>query len=398
MKLNNLLIISIGIVFIGVSFLGYLFQQNKYLSYSQTVVTQQKKIVTEKKFIVTHIKTPKKVKAIYMTSWVAGTPSIRKNLVSLIKETELNSVVIDIKDYSGKIAFIIDDERISEYKSEENRISDVKEFIGKLHDNGIYVIGRIVVFQDPYLTTLRPDLAVQKGDGSVWKDYKGSSFTDPGFKEVWDYHVALSQDAYKFGFDELNFDYIRYPSDGDMNDIYYPKTEERIVSNPDTGKSEVLEEFFSYLNKNLKNTGVVTSADLFGMTTTNYDDLNIGQVLEKTLPYFDYVSPMVYPSHYPPTFIGFQNPAEHPYEVVKYSLDEGIKRTIIASTSPNKLRPWLQDFSLSTIYTPDLVRAQINATEDTGLSSWMLWNASNNYTKKALKPFYTKEASTSPQM
>ncbi|MEK9201846.1 MAG: putative glycoside hydrolase, partial [Patescibacteria group bacterium] len=133
----------------------------------------------------------------------------------------------------------------------------------------------------------------------------------------------------------------------------------------------------------LAGTGVVISADLFGMTTTNTDDLNIGQVLERTLPYFDYIAPMVYPSHYPKTFLGFSNPAEKPYEVIKYSLDSAVTR---ASTTPQKIRPWLQDFDLGAVYTKEMVRAQIQATYDAGLTSWMLWDAANTYTRGALLP------------
>jgi hypothetical protein len=157
-----------------------------------------------------------------------------------------------------------------------------------------------------------------------------------GAEEYWKYIVSIGKEAYSVGFDELNFDYIRFPSDGNMKDISYPwsKTQK---------KSEVLESFFVYLEKNMRPTGAVISADLFGMTTTNSDDLNIGQVLEKALPHFDYIAPMVYPSHYPTGFMGFANPANKPYEVVKYSMDKAVLR---ASTTPNKLRPWLQDFNL----------------------------------------------------
>ena len=132
--------------------------------------------------------------------------------------------------------------------------------------------------------------------------------------------------------------------------------------------------------------GIKISADLFGMTTTNTDDLNIGQILEDALNNFDYVSPMVYPSHYPPTFLGFAKPAEKPYEVVKYSMDQAFTRAINASSTPLKLRPWLQDFDLGAVYTADMVRAQIQATYDAGLNSWMIWDAGNTYTVGAFLP------------
>ena len=130
--------------------------------------------------------------------------------------------------------------------------------------------------------------------------------------------------------------------------------------------------------------GAPLSIDLFGMTTTNTDDLNIGQNLENALKYFDYVSPMVYPSHYPKGFNGYANPAAKPYEIVKFSMNSAVERAVKASTTPLKLRPWLQDFNLGATYDAPMVRAQIQATYDSHLNSWMLWNASNRYTIKAL--------------
>ena len=255
-----------------------------------------------------------------------------------------------------------------------------------LHEADIYVIGRISVFQDPSYAKLFPALAVKKkSDGGVWKDYKGLSFIDVGAQPYWDYIVELSEQSYALGFDELNYDYVRYPSDGNMQDTSYTWT----VGT--TTKPEMLRSFFEYLHDNLKHTGVKLSVDLFGMTTTVESDMNIGQILENALPYFDYVSPMVYPSHYPPKWNGFANPAEHPYEVIKIAMGSGVKREQawnvsngLATSTPSKLRPWLQDFNLGATYGPDKVQAQIKATHDVGLTSWMLWNAGNKYTKEAL--------------
>jgi len=171
-----------------------------------------------------------------------------------------------------------------------------------------------------------------------------------------------------------------------MTDIYFPSSEEQIIGDPDLGKAIVLREFFAYLDAELDEIDVVTSADLFGMTMTNADDLNIGQILEYAEPYFDYLAPMVYPSHYPTGFNGWANPNEHIYEVIKYSMDRGVEKLIAASSSPLKLRPWLQDFNYGGTYGPLEVRAQIQATYDAGLTSWMLWDPANIYTKEALLP------------
>lgn len=351
-------------------------------------------------FVATHLKTPPTVKAIYMTACVASTPDFRNTLTRLIDETEINSVVIDIKDYTGSISFATEEPLFSEAERKGCFAPDMREFIGVLHDKGVYVIGRVTVFQDPIMARKRPDLAIQReSDKSVWRDYKGLSFIDVSAREYWDYIITLTKVSYRAGFDEINFDYIRFPSDGNMTDIYYPWSEERILLDPQLGKAQALEDFFAYLESRLKDSGPSTgstgspqassgqapvlSADFFGMTTTNTDDLNIGQVLERALPYFDYIAPMVYPSHYPPNFIGLSNPAANPYTVVKYSLDKAFER---ASSTPEKIRPWLQDFDLGAIYTSEMVRAQIQATYDAGFSSWMLWDAANTYTKAALLP------------
>ncbi len=369
----------------------YSFSADKFLvqAVSSTTISQ---IV----FKPSYVDTPGEVKGIYMTSWTASRKDLREPLVNLIENTELNSMVIDIKDYSGRIVFPVFNPLLKSFGSEEVRIIDLPEFIESLHKKGIYVIGRVAVFQDAYFVKYRPDLAVRNLDGtSVWKDKKGISWIDPGSKEYWNYIVLIAKESRKIGFDEINFDYIRFPSDGNMEDISYPFSST-------TPKAIVLKNFFKYLNEELSGTGLKTSADIFGMTTTATSDMGIGQILENALPYFDYVSPMVYPSHYPPTFMGYKNPAEHPYDVIHYAMESAVNRaqklavmassTVASSTvssTPDykgKLRPWLQDFNLGANYGPDEVRAQIKATYDVGLNSWTLWSAANRYTKGALEP------------
>lgn len=359
-------------------------------------------IPAESEIIVTHISTPEPLKAIYMTACVATMPSFREKLVRIADTTEVNSIIIDVKDFSGTIAFTPEDPLLKNNEGKGCRTKDLREFIAELHEKGIYAIARITVFQDPYYTKVHPDLAVhKKSDGSIWKDRKGLSFIDVSAKPYWEYIVALGKEAYAMGFDELNFDYIRFPSDGDMKDIDFSLSK-------GMSKAEALENFFRYLHDSFKDTGAKLSADLFGMTATNNDDLNIGQVLERALPYFDYISPMVYPSHYPPNYNGWKNPNQHVYDVVKFSMSRAVERAI-ATTTPvehfggvrvgtstpaiytkevynkNKLRPWLQDFDYGGNYGATEVRAQIQATYDAGLNSWFLWDPANRYTKEALK-------------
>ena len=342
------------------------------------------------KIKISHIKTPKVVKALYMTNWVAGNKDKRNKLVNIVDTTELNSIVLDIKDYTGRIGFAVTNPDLIKIGSSEERVKDIKEFIQTLHDKGIYVIGRISTFQDSFFVKRFPEYAVKTKSGEVWKDYKGVSWLDVGAKPVWNYIRDIGNEAYSLGFDELNFDYIRFPSDGNMSDIKYTYSEGKI-------KSEAIKEFFIYLDNEFRPRNIPISADLFGMTTSNTDDLGIGQVLENALAHFDFVAPMVYPSHYPPNFNGWKKPAEKPYDVIYFAMSRAYNRAITATSSPMKLRPWLQDFSIGgTYYTSDMIREEKRAVYDVGLDSWMMWNASNNYTYSALDIASTTATSTNP--
>jgi hypothetical protein len=295
----------------------------------------------------------------------------------------------------------------------------MRDFIATLHKKGVYVIGRITVFQDPFYAQTHPDLAVhtKKPVGGVWKDRKGLSFVDVGARPFWEYIVALSHEAYATGFDELNYDYVRYPSDGNMENTEFSWTKGE--------KTETLELFFSFLHTAMKDVKMypqgspALSVDLFGMTTTAEDDMGIGQVWERALPYFDFLAPMVYPSHYPSGFNGWKNPNTVPYDLIYFVLESAIRRTEAISSkvrigdakqlikkeaasstgerevptglyekvsySAQKVRPWIQDFDYGGDYGPQEVRAQIKAVEDLGLTSWMLWAPSNRYTREALR-------------
>ena len=351
---------------------------------------------------VSHVETPDKVRAVYMTSWVAGTPRLRQPIVEMIKDTELNSIVVDIKDDTGRISFSVDDPFLKQVGSSDPRIKDLRGWIAKLHEHDIYVIGRIASFQDPCITQVWPSesVKVRKG-GAIWKNRKGQTWIDPGSKKAWKYLTAIGDASYAAGFDELQYDYIRYPTDGDTSRIYYPVSHGR-------NKAVVIETFFRHLHEHFKDRDVVLSADLFGMTATAENDMDIGQQLERALPYFDYISPMVYPSHYPDHSLGYTDPASHPYGIVYKAMERATQRAVATTTriqhldatrigtstpaiytkesyDPEKIRPWLQDFSLRVQYSPQMVRDQIRATYDAGLDSWMLWDARNTYSRDAFK-------------
>ncbi len=354
---------------------------------------------------------PKEIKAIYVTSWTAGNPDRIDELLGVIKKNNLNAVVIDVKDFSGSLAFKANLEQTVKIGAEQNRIPDFTGLINKLHGKGIYVIARIAVFQDSILAHKQSQCAIKsKKGGGIWLDRKGLSWIDPASKEAWQYNVLIAKKIAACGVDELNFDYIRFPSDGDLADLSYPEWDER------TPKQEIIKNFFAFLanelsplRQNNHNDKLKISADLFGLTAINYDDLGIGQVLENAAPYFDYISPMVYPSHYASGFLGYKNPANYPYEVVIYSLKtaknrlaqltqqcNGLTSTTTAteaigenkiSVAPEKcdkkiagLRPWLQVFNLGADYTAEMINLEIKAVKDAGLSDgYYLWDPSNMY-------------------
>jgi hypothetical protein len=383
--------------------------------------THEEKVVADTREVVSHVPLPVPLKAIYMTSCVAGTPSFRDRLVRLIDETEINAVVIDIKDYSGTISFPPPTESWKPaWQHARCGTSDMKQFIATLHEKGIFVIGRITVFQDPFYAERNPSLAVHRAsDGGVWHDHKGLSFIDVGSRAYWDHIALLARDSYNIGFDELNFDYVRYPSDGNMQDTAFTNS---LQSEYGNDKQANLEAFFAYLNDKMddesffaeyrhEHTGRAsstpwTSVDLFGMTTTNYDDLSIGQVIERAAPYFDFIAPMVYPSHYPHDYLGLGNPNDHPYKIVHHAMKSGVDRmtspttqvagfthTRMGTSTPalyakpiytaDKLRTWIQDFDYGGDYDALDVQNQIQASVDAGVHSYMVWAPSNIYTREA---------------
>ncbi len=351
---------------------------------------------------------PKIIKAVYLTGWSAGTPRKVDYVINLAKTTEINAVVIDIKDFSGYVDYNTSLPQVNNYNAKQIKISDIDSLVNEFHDNGIYTIARITVFQDPILAKARPDLAIHKisalktelktassdlSISSLWVDHKGLSWLDPAAKEVWAYNLAIAKDTLSHGFDEVNFDYIRYLSDGNLADMYFP-----VSGTNDEPGHETIKKFFRYLSFELS--GAKISVDIFGLSTVSANDLGIGQIIEDAFPYFDYIDPMVYPSHYASGFMGYANPAAHPYEIINYSLQSALVRlqafrenekTASGDGSARNavLRPWLQDFNLGATYNSSMVKAEINAVYDSlgteDFNGFMLWNPSNIYTAGALQ-------------
>jgi hypothetical protein len=320
---------------------------------------------------------PKGIKGVYVSSYVASDPTRFKELVRLTEETEINAWVIDVKDVTGEVTYETDVPLAQKIGASTNRIPDLKAMVRGLKEEGIYTIARVATFQDNILPRERPNLAVvDSTTRGPWSDHRGLAWSNPHKRRVWVYNVAIAKEAAEAGFDEIQFDYVRFPSDGPIAQATYPGA---MRSRQDT-----IAEFLRYAHEELKPMDVYVAADVFGLTGRN-DRNRLGQVVGKMVPHLDVLCPMIYPSHYAEGAYGYPNPNAEPYALIKKALAD-FRAKISSVCSDVELRPWLQDFDRGVPeYGPLEVRAQIQATYDSGEIGWMLWNPYNRYTKDALK-------------
>lgn len=321
-----------------------------------------------------HQPMPEKIQGIYLSSWASGTASFRERANELIATGAINTLVIDVKDSTGKLSFIPKNKELLAQGNYENRIADIDEYIKELHKKNIYVVGRVATFEDNTLSRKKPALALQKKDGTTWVNSHGLGWLDPGSEEVWRYVLLIGEEAYGRGFDEINFDYVRFPSDGKTKEYSRPISKNDLLP-------QTLGKFFSYVDTHKK---FPISFDIFGMTTTAADDMGIGQLYEEIIPHGDGVYLMTYPSHYSSGVFGFKNPAEHPYEVISQAVTSAVTRAENKGIDTRKLRIWVQDFNLGATYDKAKVLDQIHASTKAGIDSWVLWDPRNKYTKDAL--------------
>lgn len=313
------------------------------------------------------------IKGIYLTAYSASLEKKQDEIIDLIEKTELNAVVIDIKDYTGYVLYDSDIKLVNELGLEKNLLGDVEKIINKFHEKDIYVIARQTVFQDPVLAEKKSDWAIKSKNGGIWRDHKGLAWVDPTKQEVWEYNMDIAREAIAFGFDEINFDYVRFPSDGNMSLVSYEDQEHN--------KNEVMADFFSYLSGSLENYPVWFSVDFFGFVMERHDGMSIGQRLEDALEKVDFICPMMYPSHYPAGHLGLANPAEYPFQVIDNGMKQAEKYFV---NSRAKVRPWIQAFNIGAIYDGEKIRAQIDAIEKYDNAGFLLWNASNRYSDAGL--------------
>ncbi len=329
---------------------------------------------------------PVKVRGIYVTGPRAGTDKYIQELVSLVDSTELNAMVIDIKNDSGEITYKMDLPTVKEIGAGVNYISNIKQLITDLKEKDIYLIARIVAFKDPILAAERPELSLKKKDGTTFRDKDGLSWVNPYKKEVWEYLVDVAKVAVKLGFDEIQFDYIRFSTDSGMKDVDFGDEAKKHT------KIEMITEFTKYASNELKPLGVFVSADVYGAIIDSKVDADIvGQNYVDMSKYLDYICPMIYPSHYADGAYGIEYPDLEPYNLILKALNKSkvVLKEIDEDKNKAVVRPWLQDFTASWLanyktYGTEEIRAQIQAVYDAGYEEWILWNGYNNYTKEGL--------------
>ncbi len=364
--------LSIGETKSNSSFVSFPFEKTNSQVNTEKILDSEK--IEEK---ILHIPKPEHVKGVYMSSWVAGTESVRSRLTNLVKQTEINSIVIDFKDSEGVVSLPAktgaNQDRIN---AGRKRAPELALYLEELHKNNIYTIARIAVFEDPIYAGNNPTQAVQNSSGNLWKDKHGLAWVDASSSEFRIYILDLALEAHALGFDEINLDYIRFPTDGSKDKVY-----------PISGskpKAEVINSFLSYIHSELNSRGIPMSIDVFGQIMSTQDDMGIGQYYDDLLKYTDAIAPMVYPSHFYPGYKNIKSPESSPYDTIKYSLTDAISRKAKSGLN-TEIRPWLQDFGLAVPYDAVMVRAQINAAKDLGINSFLLWDPKNRYTKEALE-------------
>jgi hypothetical protein len=313
---------------------------------------------------------PEEVRGVHVTMALAGLPGKLNEYVAM-KAAGLNTIELDVKDENGVVGFPVNVPLAKKIGS-ANRYYNAQRAAATIHAAGLYLIGRVVTFEDPALAAGAPQLAIRRADGSRWLNSAGLGWTNPYDRRVWKYNVDIAEQAAKLGFDEIQFDYVRFPSDGDLSQIRYPGRHAQPMG-------WTIPMFAKYARQRLKPLGVRISVDVFGLSATR--NLGIGQFPRRIAPYVDAMYPMVYPSHYVSGEYNIINPDSRPGTTVAYSLRDF--RTAVQGRA-TKLIPWLQDFSLRRTYTLTDVQDQIQAARLEHAKGFMLWNATGLYTVKAL--------------
>jgi hypothetical protein len=316
---------------------------------------------------------PIEIRGVHVTMALAALPGRLQHYVGLQREG-LTALELDVKDEKGEIGFVPRGVPLARAVAAAHSYYGAHAVARLVHSRGLYLIGRIVVFEDPVLTRGRPDLAIRRADGSVWRDRAGLGWSNPYDRRVWKYNADVAVAAARAGFDEILFDYVRFPSDGDVPSAVY--------ANPGRlAKGDAVPRFLRYASRRLAPFGVRVSASVFGLSASR--DLGIGQVPRSLAPSLDAVYPMTYPSLFGSGELGLTDPSATPGATVTLAL-RTFRRAIRGTDA--LLVPWVQDFSFSRTYGLEEVRAQIAAARLAGAKGFVLWNAHGVYTGGALAP------------
>ena len=346
-----------------------------YLSLREKVAVIDEQMITAPLEIKLVPFTPK---ALYLSFYGIGDKTLRESALKLIQETELNALVIDVKGDRGMLPYKSTIPLAAEVGAQKIiTVKDMSGLIKSLKEKGIYTIARIVVFKDNLLALKRPDLAVKTQSGEIWRDREDLAWVDPFKKEVWDYNINIAVEIAQYGFDEIQFDYVRFPD---------PSSFQCSMPNTMENRVKAISGFLLEAKKRLLPYNVFLSADIFGYVCWNLNDTYIGQTLEELAPHLDYLSPMLYPSGFQYGIPGYRIPVTNPYEIVYLALKRAQERTNLPAI---RFRPWLQafrDYAFDgRIFEEKEIRDQINAAEKFGSHGWMLWNPRNIYSGDGLK-------------
>ena len=316
---------------------------------------------------------PIEIRGVHLTMGLASLPGRLRRYLDL-RRAGLTALELDVKDERGQVAFRSRSAPLARRIGAARSFYSPRSAARLAHEDGVYLIGRVVTFEDPALALARPELAIRRGDGSVWRDAAGLAWVDPYDRRVWRYEMDVAAGAARAGFDEILFDYVRFPSDGDVGSAFYRHRGA-------LRKREVVPAFLRYARRRLEPLGVRVSAAVFGLSASR--DLGIGQVPRLIAPQVDAVYPMTYPSLFGSGELGLPDPSAAPGATVSLALRQF--RKAVRGTDA-MLVPWVQDFSFARRYGPGQVDAQIEAARVAGAKGFLLWNARGVYTDGALAP------------
>jgi hypothetical protein len=324
---------------------------------------------------------PAQIRGLYLNAYAAGSRTRLPRLMAIADSTEINAFVIDVKTERG-VHYTTSIPLAKELQaSAENTLRDLSALVDTLHARDIYAIARIVVFKDPILSKARPDWSVQKPGGGLWMDKAGNTWVSPWHENVWDYNISIAEEAARAGFDEIQFDYVRFAEP-------YASLPPQVHPQARGDRTDAIAAFLNTAKSRLHPLGAVVAADVFGLSPNDPGDVNIGQQWETIASTADHILPMMYPSHYLPTHLpGVPRPDLMPYDVLFKSAgmavvrNEGLRE---AGVTPARIIPWLQAFTASWLsnhldYGPEELRQQKQGVYDVGLDDWILWHPGSRY-------------------